>query len=175
MKQRDRKGGFLLPIIGAGIVLITFVLKDAVRKNLRDISDQLDRELNFSLLLQRDREIFEKLDYAYQRIRYPNLNQGPSTDLGATSDPYQNLMTMRTLIRATILPNLDVIGRLLAVSAHNKSLDAEANQLRSRLNALSAQSFEIEHASFPHAPEPLTPGNEYDSAKRKVVEFTLAL
>jgi len=124
----------LFPIVGAGIVLLTFVVKDAWRDHLKDVIDSIDQaEADYSV--REDNLALSKLlNNIYQRVRYPS-NQESDVDLIASGDSYQVYLVVLKVQEQTA-SSLQLVSTLVEHLPDEEGKQTLVKDLQRRSDAL---------------------------------------
>lgn len=109
----------MLVFIGASIALITFVVKDEIRQDLKDLADSIDVAESIFMVRSDSREVIVQVAYLQQFLK-----EKPSWTGLASSDAYYRSLTSQ----------LDSSLHLLAKVPHGEELDREAIDLMAKRN-----------------------------------------
>jgi len=144
-----RKYRRLLPIIGAGIVLLTFVVKDTWKDKVGAIADTVEQAERNHLIREDNEFLMSVIRDIYQRVRYPN-DQAQDVDLIASENPYQVYLVVFRLqqqieSRAQLI--LDLVDHLPGQNKNKTILDG----FRKQLDAVQEDLLKVEN-SMPVSP-----------------------
>jgi len=126
-----RKHRRLLPIIGAGIVLLTFVVKDTWKDKVRGIADTVEEAQRNHLIREDNENLMSVVGDIYQRVRYPG-NQAQDVDLIASRDSYQVYLVVLKLqqqIQGRIHLIVDLVDHLPGQETNKQTVEGYSTQL----------------------------------------------
>jgi hypothetical protein len=124
----------LLPIIGAGIVLLTFIVKDTWRDQVRGIADAVGQAEQIHFIREDSESLMRLTEDIYQRVRYPG-NQDRDVDLIASQDSYQVYLVVFRL-QQQISRRIDLIKDLIDKVGDQAGHRQQAKELEDRLTVL---------------------------------------
>jgi hypothetical protein len=134
----------MLPIIGAGIVLLTFVVKDTWRDHARGIADEIEQAERNHLAREDNEAFMSELKNIYQRVRYPN-NQERDVDLIASDNSYQSYLVVLRL-QQQAARSLKLISDFMDHLSQQEANKKAAADLKKTLDTLGDDLEKIENA-----------------------------
>src|SRR5229473_6195299 len=124
----------ILPIVGAGIVLVTFVVKDELRDHLRDVVDAVKQAETIHFIRGDSEAILSMLGNIYQRVRYPN-DQDRDIDLIASDNSYQAYLVV-VRIQRQVANTVELISPLVESLSHQEVNKQHLSDLANRLESV---------------------------------------
>ena len=126
LKRFARRHDRLISFIGASVVLITFIVKDEIRQDLKDLVDSIDQAENVFMIRSDSRDLGEQVEHLQHDLR----DKGTKWRGLASSDWYYRSVTAE----------LDSAVHLLAKTPHGDEFDEEALGLWSKRSEYMSSS-----------------------------------
>jgi hypothetical protein len=139
----------VLSFIGAGIVLLTFLIKDTWSDHLRDVSEAIENAQQLYSIRKDNEGVLRVLGNVYQRVRYPS-NQEHDIDIGGSSDHYQNYLGVFR-VQQEYDKELNLLSDL---SDHLPDQENNTKRLAGLRTRLDSASDRLEKITASAAPDP---------------------
>lgn len=126
LRRFARRHDRLISFIAASVVLITFIVKDEIRQDLKDLVDSIDQAENVFMIRSDSRDLGEQVEYLQQ-------------DLGDKGTKWRRLASSDRYYRS-VTAELDSALHLLAKVPHDEVFDREASDLSTKLSKWMSNS-----------------------------------